>query len=97
MEARQRQQYAPNAETFAHWSRVARAVARLTGKRREQDGGGGGFQGPRTHGNMDERQRGAILAEREQRPYLCSPARPTPRNGVNPGSNVCAIGPFLIG
>ncbi len=32
-EARQRQQDAHNAETFAHWGRVARAVARLTGKR----------------------------------------------------------------
>ncbi len=32
-EARQRQHDAHNAETFAHWGRVALAVARLTGKR----------------------------------------------------------------
>ena len=32
-EARQRQQDAHNAGTFAHWGRVALAVARLTGKR----------------------------------------------------------------
>jgi hypothetical protein len=32
-EARQRQQDAHNAVTFAHWGRVALAVARLTGKR----------------------------------------------------------------
>ena len=32
-EARQRQQDAHNAETFAHWGRVARAVGRMTGKR----------------------------------------------------------------
>jgi hypothetical protein len=32
-EARQRQQDAHNTETFAHWGRVALAVARLTGKR----------------------------------------------------------------
>jgi hypothetical protein len=32
-EARQRQHDAHNAETFAHWGRVTRAVARLTGKR----------------------------------------------------------------
>jgi hypothetical protein len=32
-EARQRQRDAHNAVTFAHWGRVALAVARLTGKR----------------------------------------------------------------
>jgi hypothetical protein len=32
-QARQRQRDAHNTETFAHWGRVARAVARLTGKR----------------------------------------------------------------
>ena len=32
-EARQRQQDAHSAESFAHWGRVARAVAQLTGKR----------------------------------------------------------------
>jgi hypothetical protein len=32
-EARQRQQDAHNAETDAHWGRVALAVARITGKR----------------------------------------------------------------